>query len=102
MSDIVQGRPEWTNYPLYKFLSEIFPAYKGRYHILDVLTIAKRLNISGEAIYRWLRKGKLTPKNAQALCTLANDPANVEELAACNPPKKVPVIEDFMPFVFSA
>lgn len=69
-------RPEWTNGPLYKFMMDIFPSHRTICNYLDVLRLSRELNRSHEALYKWLRKGKLTPENAVLILNLATASPN--------------------------
>jgi len=102
MTNIAIGRSAWAEKPLYKFLIEIFPAQRGRYGIFDILGLAKRLGLSGEVVYRWVRSSSLTPRNTKRICNLANSEENLKALAECDPPRKPPVLNDFFPFLFDA
>lgn len=66
------SRPAWSNAPLYVYLCEIFPKHRTILLRLDVEQLAEELGKSQEAIYKWLRKSRLTPDNAAALLDLAN------------------------------
>lgn len=66
------SRPTWSNGPLYQFMLKIFPNHRTILLRLDVEQLAGELGKSQEAIYKWLRKSRLTPENADALLALAN------------------------------
>lgn len=66
------SRPTWSQKPLYIFLCDIFPGHRTILGRLDVEQLADELGRSQEAIYKWLRKSRLTPENAAALLDLAN------------------------------
>lgn len=88
--------------PLYPFLSEIFPAHRTILGKLDVPRIGKELNLSHEAVYKWLRKPAgaraLTPQNAERILELALQDANADLLIANDTPR--PTLRDFDPFVY--
>lgn len=71
--------PDWDSAPLNQFLKRIFPNHITPYQRLDVQRLRTELDppMSHEAVYKWLRKGKLSPENAMSLLRLANDPVNL-------------------------
>lgn len=93
----VPGRPDWTAGPLYQFLLDILPTYITPLGVLDVQGLKPMVGKSHEAIYKWLRHGKLKPDNARKLVELASTDENISLLqqAGREPPK----IEDFLPFI---
>lgn len=93
----VPGRPDWTAGPLYQFLLDNLPAYITPLGVLDVQALKVPAERSHEAIYKWLRKGKLTPENARKVLEVMNGPKNVAALAEND--RKPPKIEDFLPFM---
>ncbi|MBH0113215.1 hypothetical protein I5E68_09680 [Novosphingobium sp. YJ-S2-02] len=92
----VPGRPDWTAGPLYTLLLESLPAHLTPSGVLDVQGLKSLVGKSHEAIYKWLRQGKLKPANARILIEIANKPANVEALRAAG--REPPKIEDFLPY----
>ena len=74
--------PNWSKGPLYTFLTRIFPEHITPYNRLDVQRLRKELNKSHEAVYKWLRSGRLTPDNASALLHLANNAENTAARSA--------------------
>lgn len=93
----VPGRPDWTAAPLYQFLLDNLPAYITPLGVLDVQALKVPVGRSHEAIYKWLRKGKLTPDNAREVLRVMEAPKNVAALAEND--RKPPKIEDFLPFM---
>lgn len=93
----------WTNGPLYKHLVQVLPTFaKDPFATspkLDVQKLNQAVGKSHEAVYKWLRAGKLTPANVKTLVELANRADNVAALKALgrNPPTR----EDFTTFVFA-
>lgn len=89
--------PEWDSGPLNLFLKRIFPTYISPYKRLDVQRLRADLvpSKSHEAVYKWLRSGRLTPENAHALRNLANTPANIAARGGTGV-----VLHDFDEFVF--
>ena len=92
-------RADWADGPLYTFMMETFPEHRSMYQILDVQRLKRELGRSHERIYQWLRKSKLTPGNARAICELANSEANVAALAKVN--RTPPEIHQFNRFVYA-
>jgi hypothetical protein len=79
------GRPAWTaEGTLYALLMRALPKHHTDSGILDVDKLALDLNKSREAIYKWLRSGNLTARNAAALLRLST---NIE-------------LRDFDPYVY--
>ncbi len=91
-------RDQWADGPLYTFLSEIFPAYRTILGKFDVNRLAKDLNFSHEAIYKWLRKGRLAPQNAEKVLELALREDNLDVLLDHGATR--PSIRDFDVFVY--
>ena len=94
-------RDQWADGPLYTFLSDIFPSYRTVLGKFDVLRLSKELNLSHEAVYKWLRKREgrcLTPQNAQRILELALQDENVDALIKADTPR--PIIRDFDVFVY--
>lgn len=89
--------PDWSKGALYTFLTRIFPQHITPYNRLDVQRLRKELNKSHEAVYKWLRSGRLTPDNASALLHLAN---NAENTAARG--GSTVLRSDFEDFVYTA
>ena len=92
----IPGRPDWAAGPLYTLMMEIFPDHRTKLGVLDIPRLTGDLNKSHEAIYKWLRQGKMKPSNARAIIEAANSDENKEALAKAG--RKVPEIEEFMPF----
>jgi hypothetical protein len=92
----IPGRPDWAAGALYNMLLGIFPTYRTTLGVLDVQRLKGDLGKSHEAIYKWLRQGKVTPDNAREMVRVANQPDNVAALAAVD--RAPPVFEDFCPF----
>lgn len=95
-------RDDFTTGPLYKKLIEVLPAYvKDPFSDAPELNVAKLIAAvqkSHEAVYKWLRKSRLTPNNAEQIVALANRPDNVNALTKLG--RKPPTREDFLQFVF--
>ena len=94
-------RDQWTDGPLYTFLSDIFPTYRTVLGKFDVLRLSKDQGLSHEAVYKWLRKREgrcLTPQNAERILELALEDNNVDALMANDQPR--PTIRDFDVFVY--
>ena len=100
--------PEWDAGPLNQFLKKIFPSYITPYQRLDVQRLRTELDPpkSHEAVYKWLRSGRLTPENAQALMKLANRPDHTASrlVAGWTHPSELDdaqlTLRDFDEFVF--
>ncbi|PAL23593.1 hypothetical protein [Sphingopyxis sp. GW247-27LB] len=78
----IQGRDPWRDQPFYRFLFENFPTYRSKRGLLDVPRIAKDVGLTAEGIYKWLRRGVVTPTNARTLHRLCNAPTNIAALQA--------------------
>jgi hypothetical protein len=97
---------DWKNGPLNKALIAALPAFVSTTETpgitpsksLNVQKLCAALEKSHEAIYKWLRQGKLTPRNAVQLINLANTPENVKLLKAEG--RKPLKLEEFNSFVF--
>lgn len=92
----------FTDGPLYKMLIQVLPIF-----VRDPFSATPSLNVqelrdavgkSHEAVYKWLRKSRLTPDNAKHLVNLANRPENLQVLA--NMRRTPPTIRDFDKFVY--
>ncbi|MGN5375827.1 hypothetical protein [Sphingomonas hankookensis] len=93
----------WSTGPLHAALVSCLPTF-----VKEPFSPAPKLNIpelkvavgmSHEAVYGWLRRNRLNPRNAQKLVDLANTDANVAALRRLG--RKAPKIEDFNRFVFA-
>ena len=60
---------KWRKRPLYKLLYSrlTWLRSKTQTELLDVHKFARSIDYSHEAIYKWLRSGKLSPKGAKAI-----------------------------------
>jgi hypothetical protein len=94
----------FTQGPLYKKLVEVLPTFVQEPFSdtpkLRVLALCDALKMSHEAVYKWLRKSRLTPDNATALIKLANTAENLKALGALE--RTAPTIRDFDTFVYGA
>jgi len=90
---------DWAHGPLYTFLMDTFPTYRTVYELFDVkrFTAEPEIGKSYEAIYKWLRRGKLTIDNARAIISLASRDDNAAVLAAAG--RQVPEISDLVRFL---
>lgn len=91
--------PDWDSKPLNQFLKRILPGYITPYQRLDVERLRADVvpSRSHEAVYKWLRKSKLTPENARALIELANRQGNLDARGGT-----YLTLRDFDPFVYPA
>lgn len=93
---------DFTTGPLYKKLVEVLPAYTkdpfGEAPELNVAKLISAVEKSHEAVYKWLRKSRLTPSNAQQIVALANRADNLKALTSLG--RTPPTREDFLQFVF--
>jgi hypothetical protein len=93
----------WSEGALYNFLMETFPAYRTTYcaiyEVFDVKRFSSEPEIAktAQAIYFWLRSGKLTTVNARRIVALAGREDNAAVLAAAG--RKTPEIGDLLPFL---
>lgn len=91
-------RPAWVNTPLYKLMSDTFPAYRTRSDVLDIDRLADDLDRSYEAVYQWLRAGRIKrASTARAIVALANREDN--RLALADAGREPPQIEAFVPYL---
>lgn len=60
---------EWRKQPLYKLLFNRLKWLRSttQTKLLDVHKVAAAIDYSHEAVYKWLRSGKLSPKGATAI-----------------------------------
>ncbi|WP_242136966.1 hypothetical protein [Sphingomonas sp. TREG-RG-20F-R18-01] len=96
----------WKSAPLYQALVTFLPAYVTKTErtgvepdlTIDVHALRAALDPvrSHENVYQWLRKGTLLPRNAKALCKVANAENNVAALKKNG--RKPPVLDDFTEF----
>lgn len=93
------ARPDWATSSLYNFLITIFPEHITPYNVLDVRRLRTDLGKSHEAVYKWLRAGRVTPANARKLCEIANQPGNLAALKKLG--RTPPQIRDFDAFVYA-
>lgn len=75
------GRPTWPYEPLYKFLSEVLPAWRTPSGILDAVALASEVGVSKEAVYKWFRTGNLPARRARELHDLSQRESNVLALS---------------------
>jgi hypothetical protein len=66
--------------PLYKLLREGFPDHRGRMNRLDVRSLGLTLGYSYERIYIWMRRGKLSAKNAKVIVDKSDGRISLEQL----------------------
>ncbi len=92
----IQSRDPWRDQPFYRFLYEIFPTFRSPRGFLDVPRIAREVGLTSEGIYKWLRKGTITPMNARCLHRICNMPENAEALE--NLGKEPPALNRFYEF----
>lgn len=94
---------DFTTGALYKTLVHYLPTFVqdpfGQEPTLNVQRLREATEKSHEAVYKWLRGSRLTPKNATVLVELANQEPNLKALATLS--RKPPTIQDFTPFVFA-
>ncbi len=91
-------RDQWADSPLYLFLNDIFPTYRTVLGKFDVLRLAKELSLSHEAVYKWFRKGTLSPQNANVILDLALTEENL--VALVDKGTQRPELRDFDQFVY--
>ena len=77
----IDGRPTWPFEPFYRFLYSSLPAWWTPTGILDVPALSAELGITTEAIYKWLRRGKVTARRARELYELSRRESNLAALA---------------------
>lgn len=70
----------WRKKPLYKLLQARLTGLLLADGLLDVHTLAEKLGYSHEAVYKWLRAGKLSRKSARALLKLSRGKINESDL----------------------
>jgi hypothetical protein len=57
----------WSNSPLYKLLYARLTWLRSKQQLFDVYAFARAIGYSHEAVYRWLREGKMSPDAARAV-----------------------------------
>ena len=92
----------FTDGPLYAKLIEVLPIFVrdpfSTSPTLNVQALREATSKSHEAVYKWLRKSKLTPENVNLIVALANREDNVAILTKLG--RTAPSITDFHDFVF--
>ena len=86
-----EGKQEFGE--LHKLLKTTFPEYRtARDNVFDVKRLAGDLDMTAEAIYKWLRNDTLPAKRARQIVEIANK---------ANKAKKRPLVEleVFLPFL---
>lgn len=91
-------RPGWTKSPLYPFLMDLFPKHRSVCQYFDVKRLASELNLSPEAVYKWMRSSRLIPANAATLLKHALSEDNIAALRETG--RELPTIRDFEQFVY--
>lgn len=88
-------KPYWHGNNLNKALIKFFPEYvlPKPYVTFDVRKFARAIGLSHECVYRWLRRGTLTPGYADRIIGLA---ARRRGSAAPKPTR-----DDLIPFLFA-
>lgn len=86
----------WKSGPLNRTLCKFLPAYLNTRGDLDIPKLRVAVNRTNEAVYQWLREGRLTPTNAKRIIEIAREPENVAALNG----DPLPEINDFNQFVF--
>jgi hypothetical protein len=73
---------EWRKAPLYMLLNRRLTWMRSKVQtkILDVHKLAEALGYSHEAIYKWFRAGKLSPKGAKALVKVSRKKLALRDL----------------------
>lgn len=90
--------------PLYKTLVQVLPIFVkdpfSEAPTLDVQRLKDATAKSHEAVYKWLRKSKLTVENVNLIVEIANRADNVEILTKLD--RTPPVFTDFHQFIGAA
>lgn len=71
------SREAATNYydePLFKLLSERFPEFRTSQGIFSVADFAAAVGRSKEGVYKWFRKGRLTPEAVKLIVDASKHP----------------------------
>lgn len=85
------GKHDWEDSPLHILLCELFPHHRTILGFFAVNQLAEELGLSYEAVYQWLRKGRLTPQNARVLMNHAGQVGS-----------RTPDLREFDVYVFGA
>lgn len=74
---------EWRQRPLYRVLYERLPWLRSKIHtgILDVHKLARAIGYSPEAVYRWLRRGKISPSGANVVVKKSRNKIAIQHLS---------------------
>lgn len=69
MTELKVDMEKWRKRPLYKLLYSRLTWHRSKTQpeLIDVHKFADAIGYSHEAIYKWLRAGKLSPKGAKAI-----------------------------------
>lgn len=66
---------------LHILLARAFPKRRTQsYAVLDVAWLAKKLKVTDEGVYTWLRENKLPYKRAQAICEIEECTIDIKKL----------------------
>lgn len=90
----------WAGTELYKTLSDTFPTLRTKQqNVLDVESLADKIGMTKEGVYKWLRAGSiLSKKGLGKIVELANEPENAAALkkAGRTPPTKQDLLRFFL------
>lgn len=86
----ISGRHDWEGTPIHVLLCELFPNHRSPLGYFDVARLSSELGLSYEAVYQWLRKGRLTPQNARTLAFHARETGSRE-----------PALSEFESFIYA-
>lgn len=96
--------PEFTDGLLHAKLVTVLPLYVrdpfSDAPRLDVPRLHRALKLSHEAVYRWLRSDRISPKNVERIVALSNADENRSILDKLG--RTPPVLKDFSDFIFAA
>lgn len=69
---VKKGRWDQPMTELHAHLAKCFPEHRTATHdVLDVTWLAKKMKMSREGLYKYLRAGKLSAARARQICAIA-------------------------------
>ena len=75
MTEHKVDRAEWRKRPLYKLLYSKLPWLRSKTQpeLLDIHKLAGTIGYSHEAVYKWLRNGKMSPRGAKIVVKISRN-----------------------------
>jgi hypothetical protein len=103
MSHSATEKSPWANGDLHSVLVNMLPAYVDNPFSdsprIKVYGLAQAAEKSHEGVYKWLRRGRLTPANAKLIIDIAHGKENAAVLRQLG--RRPPKIEELTRFCFA-